>query len=199
MDDKERKLEHEKAERQLDESTARLRLLDGRAKQRNAEGAIAEISGLQAMGERIRQQLRAWKDADEASFNQLRDDVKRGSEALSRGTDAAADRFDRLNDATDRWLDAETDQIGAAFQMFYAWLGEQSVEDKQAAETVRKELRAAWDDAGKKRQALKDAAPEKKDEARRELEGSLGRIKGKLQDAATRFRQRAGKRTEKRT
>jgi hypothetical protein len=201
MDAKQRDLEHQKTERQLDESAARLKMLDARAKRRNAEGAIAEISGLQALNDRVRQQFREWKDADEASFEELKGAVQQGADTLSRGTDAAVDRFDRLNDASDRWLEAETDQVGAAFHIFYAWLGEQWVDDKQAAGKARDDLRAAWDDAGKKRQALKDAAPEKKDEARQELEGSLARVKGKLQDVAKKFKPKGGKEkaAEKRT
>jgi hypothetical protein len=201
MDAKQRELEHQKAERQLDQSTARLRLLEARAKQRNAEGAIAEISGLQALGDRVRQQLRTWKEADEASFDELRTTVQRGADALSRGADAAGERFDRLDEATDRWFDAEGDQVGAAFQIFDAWLGEQDVEDEEAAEQMRSDLRSAWDEAGKKREALKKAAPEKKDEARRELEASLNRVKDKLKDVGARFKRKskAGKPAEQRT
>jgi hypothetical protein len=200
MDEKERKLEQQKTERQLDASVARLKLIEARAKQRKAEGAIAEISGLQALGDRVRQQFREWKDADEASFDALRNQVQRGAEALSRGTDAAADRFDRVNDATDRWLAAETDQVGAAFQMFHAWLGEEWVQDKQAAEQARQDLRAAWDDAAQKRQALNDTAADQKDDARRELQDSLALVKAKLQELAARFKQKkGGKATERRT
>jgi hypothetical protein len=193
MDAKQRQLEHEKSERQLDESTARLRMLDARAKQRKAEGALAEISGLQALGDRIRAQIVVWKNADEASFNELREGVQRGIDALSRGTDAAADRFARLNDATDRWLGAETDQLGAAFEISYAWLGEQKVADQQAAEDARQGLKEAWEVAGQNLQALKAAAPEKKDEARRNLEASLAKFKGKLQEVTARFKGKEAK------
>jgi hypothetical protein len=199
MQPKEQQLEQEKAERQLDETKSRLRMLDARAKQREASGAIAEITGLQALHDRIRDQLKAWKDADQASFDELRDQVRRGTEALSRGTDAAVARFDRLDDANDRWLDAETDQVGAAVQIFYAWLGEEWVEDKKVAESTRSDLRAAWDDVNQKKQALKEAAPQKKDQARQALEDSLERIKRKLQDVATRVKGRAGKPSEQRT
>ncbi len=53
MDEKQRQLEQEKAERQLDETAARLKMLDARAKQREAEGAIAEVTGLRALHDRV--------------------------------------------------------------------------------------------------------------------------------------------------
>jgi len=199
MDPKQQQLEQEKTERQLEESAARLRMLDARAKQRKADGAIAEVTGLQALHDRIRGQFHAWKEADEASAQELRDQVKRGADALSRGTDAAADRFDRLNDANDRWLEAEVDQVDGAVQIFNAWLAEEWVEDKKAGLNAREDLRAGWDDVSQKSQALKDAAPKKKDEARRALEDSLGRMKRKLQDTAAKFKRPAGKATEQRT
>jgi hypothetical protein len=200
MDQKQKELEQQKTERQIDASAARLKMIEARAKRRKAEGAIAEISGLQALGDRVRQQFREWKDADEASFEALRNEVQRGTDALSRGTDAASDRFDRLDDATDRWFDAETDQVGAAFQMFYAWLGEAWVDDKQAAAQAQKDLRAAWDDVSDKRRALSEAVSDKKDEARGELQNSLARVKAKLQEVAARLRQKkGGKATERRT
>jgi hypothetical protein len=196
MDAKQKELEHQKAERQLDESAARLKLLDARAKQRNAEGAIAEISGLKALSASVRQQFRAWKEADEASFAELRDGVKQGAEALSRGADAAAERFDRLDDATDRWLDAEADQVGAAFKIFYSWLGEESVEDKEAAQKMRADLSAARDDVAQKQRALKSATLDKKDEARQQLEASLTRVKAKLQDVGAQVHRQVGKEAE---
>jgi hypothetical protein len=190
MNAEERELEQKETQRKLDESAARLRVLDARARKRNAEGAMAEVSGLQALNQRIRQQLDKWRDADEEVFEQLRDQVKRGNESLSRGTGAAADRLDRLNDATDRWLDAETEQVGAAFQIFSAWLGEEGIEDQKVAAQAREDLRAGWDDVRRKNDNLKTAAGDERDRARSELEDSLAHLKEKLRDLSVRTKQK---------
>jgi hypothetical protein len=199
MDAKEQQLEQEKTERKLDEAQARLRMLEARARERQADGSIAEVTGLKALHDRVRKQFGEWKDADQASFDELRDQVKQAADALSRGADAAGDRLDRFGDASDRWLDAEADQAGAAFQMFDAWLGEEWVEDKEAAAGARKDLRTAWNDVVDKRRALKGAASEKKDQARRDLEKSIAQLKEELQKTTARLKRPAGKPAEQRT
>jgi hypothetical protein len=191
MDANQQALDQEQAERRLDEANGRLQLLEARAKQRKADGAIAEITGLQALRDRIAKQLGAWKDADQESAVELRDQVVRGVDAVERGAQAASDRLDRLSDANDRWLDAETDQVAAACQLFFAWLGEEWVEDKQAAKDASDALRTAWDDLAQKQEGLKQAGADKKERARRAFETSLSRIKRKIRDIAA--RQKAGR------
>ena len=193
MDAKERQLAQEKTERQLDESKARIDMLEARARRAEAAGAMAEVSGLRAMHDGVRKQFRQWKEADEASAAELGDAAKRGADALSRGNDAAADRFDRFCDATDRWYDAETDHLAAAFGTFDAWLGEEWVDDKQAAEGARGELRSEWKDVSAKRDALKATSKDKKDEARHALKESLGRMNSKLLAIGARLRRPAEK------
>jgi hypothetical protein len=188
MDAKQRQLEQEKAERQLDETQARLRTLDATAREHQADAAIAEVTGLQALQDRVRKQFQAWKEADQASVEELREEVKRGNDALTRGAQAASDRLDRFTDANDRWLDAEVDQLGGIFQMFEAWLGEQWVADKQVAANTQADLRSGHDDLARKRQALKDAAPAKKAAARGELKRSAEGLKQKLKAVAERLK-----------
>jgi hypothetical protein len=190
MDEPERELDKEKAEHQLDESKARIEMIEARARKSDAAGAMAEASGLRAAHQRITGQFRAWKDADVASAVELRDAFKRGIDALSRDTDAAGQRLDRLDDATDRWLDAETDQVGASVDAFDAWLGDEWVEDKREAVETRADLQAGWQDVKKKRVAMKVASEDKKDEARRSLEESLGRMKAQLKTLGDKMRPR---------
>jgi hypothetical protein len=187
MDEKQR-LEYEKSERQLAESQARLRMLDARTEQRRAEGSAAEIVGLHKLQERLADRIKALKAADEASFDDLLAAVKRGNETFSRNVDAAGDRLDRLDEANDRWLDAEADQVFAASDLFQSWLGEEWVEDKKVAAQAQSDLRAARNDANQKREDLKRATLEKKDEARRSLKESLGRIRQKLDALASQAR-----------
>jgi hypothetical protein len=184
MDEKQRQLDQEKAERQLDETEARLRMIDARAKQRQAGGAIAEVTGLKALRERIVKQFREWKQADQASFEELRDEVRNGIDILSRGTEAAGNRLDRLDEATDRWMSAEVDQVGAACQIFYAWLGGEWIKDKQSGKNTADALRVAWDDVVQKKKHFDDAVPADKDQTRHALESSLGRIKNQLKELA---------------
>jgi hypothetical protein len=184
MDEKQRQLDQEQAERQLNETEAKLRMVDARAKQRRAGGAIAELIGLKALRDRVMHQLHVWKEADLETFQELRDQVKTGIEALSRGTQAADNRLDRLDDATDRWMSAEVDQVGAASQIFFAWLGGEWVRDKQSAKESADLLRSMWDDVVKKKQAFDNAVPKERDQARANLENSLGRIKNELKEIA---------------
>jgi hypothetical protein len=197
MDEKQRQLEREKSERQLEQSAARLRMLDDRTEKRSAEGSAAEVLGLHAMQDRLRDQIKALKDADEASFNDLVSLLERSNQSFSRGIDAAGERLDRLDDANDRWLEADADQVFAACGIFSAWLGEEWVEDKKVAAESEGDLRAAWDDAKKKRQALQQAAPQKKEAARRSLQESLTRVRQKLEGIAARLRGKAQPREQR--
>jgi hypothetical protein len=195
MDEKQR-LEYEKSERQLAESKARLQMLDARTEKRRAEGSAAEILGLHKLHDRLADRIQALKAADKASFDDVLAAVKRGNETFSRNVDAAGDRLDRLDDANDRWIDAESDQVFAACDLFQSWLGEEWVEDKKVAAQAQSDLRSARDDANQKREDLKRASRDKKDEARRSLQESLGRIRQKLDALAAKAkRQPAEQRT----
>jgi hypothetical protein len=199
MDIQQQKLEREKSERELEKSAARLRMLEARTQKRRAVDAAPEVAGLHTVHDRLREQLRGLKNADQAVFDDTLDQMKRGNDSFSRALDAAADRLDRLDEANDRWLDAETDQLGGAFQLFIAWLGEEWVDDKQAAAQAQNDAQSAWQDVEAKRKGLREAVPEKKEEARAALQDSLANVRQKVASLKDRLRKRGARAPEQRS
>src|SRR5262249_19322238 len=107
MEDNDRELEQDTAERKLEASAARLRPLQAKAEERHAAGALGELSGIASLEQRIRRQFDEWKRADKASWQGLVGAVREGLGRLAQKMDATDARLDRVDEATDACIDAE--------------------------------------------------------------------------------------------
>jgi hypothetical protein len=191
MDIKEREQEQQKNHQELDEASARLQSLEAEAEQRNAEGAKAEISSLNALQDRIRDQVGKLRDADESTFGGMCEQIREDLAALRDRADTAAERLRGIAEMEPaEQLDAELVQLGSAVDTIIIRLEDEASGDQDFGEAVRDDLREAWQDVGDKRRQLESAGEDKKSEMRSNLQDALDGIKDRLHRIVTKLKAR---------
>jgi hypothetical protein len=188
MTEDDKKLEREAMTHRLEEAAARLRAVRAEAEEHKAEGAMAEVSGLSALHEKVRKQMSDWNRADKETWDELKSAVARGIDQISKHLRSASERLTRLDEANDRRMDAEIDLIAATNDIIAARIAQGWVEDKKDMLEASEQLAKEIDQIKQKRQQLHETTKEGAAKARASLEEQLDALKRRCIELAHRLK-----------